>query len=372
MRRSPPSCIQNTAGSPTGTRACRRRVARPGLSGDRPSGHLDRRASRTIGSRAPSTATADPVQLLPGRAPTATPGFFLLVERGHQEEAEPPRRRPDRSLHAGLHRPLQRRTDEHVHEQRHGRHLQRQRHLLARQGFIPYFTYATSTYLELGQGSELDQAMVANGTYLQDSNLYEGGVKFRTAAGIFASAAIFQQKRTAVNKESGAIDYFRTKGLEVEARAAVHRKVSFTGAYTWQKPEQLNVPFLLGIPPTLLGLAPEDGTAAASSAWPASSTSRRRCACLASPPTSAASSAPTRSAATPASRSGTTMVVGGECRIRQRRPAARLHGLARVRLRSAGELGHQPGGQQPVQRGVLTSRSSSSGTSSSSRANCAR
>ena len=127
---------------------------------------------------------------------------------------------------------------------------------------FPYFTYATSTYLELGQGSELDQAMVGNGTYLQDSNLYEGGVKFTGLAGkLFASAAMFQQKRTSVNKDSGNIDYFRTKGLELEARAAVHPKVSFTGAFTWQKPEQLNIPFLLGIPPSLLGLAPETGYA---------------------------------------------------------------------------------------------------------------
>ena len=130
----------------------------------------------------------------------------------------------------------------------------------AGRGVHTYFTYATSTYLELGQGSELDQAMVANGTYLQDSNLYEGGVKFTGPEGrVYASASLFQQKRTAVNKESGSIDYFRTRGLEVEARAAVHRTVSFTGAYTWQRPEQLNIPFLLGIPPTAVGVTPENG-----------------------------------------------------------------------------------------------------------------
>jgi iron complex outermembrane receptor protein len=132
----------------------------------------------------------------------------------------------------------------------------------AGKGFHPYFTWATSTYLELGQGSELDQSMVAAGTYLQDSNLYEGGVKYSGVQGrAFASASLFRQKRTAVNKESGDIDYFRTTGLEVEARAAISRKVSFTAAYTWQKPEQLNVPFLLGIPPSLLGLSPQDGYA---------------------------------------------------------------------------------------------------------------
>jgi iron complex outermembrane receptor protein len=42
--------------------------------------------------------------------------------------------------------------------------------------------------------------------------------------------------------------------VEGEVRAAVTRNFSVTGAYTWQKPEQLNIPFLLGIPPQLLGL----------------------------------------------------------------------------------------------------------------------
>lgn len=123
----------------------------------------------------------------------------------------------------------------------------------------PYVTYATSTYLELGQGSELDQAMVANGTFLQDSNLYEGGVKFRGLDDhVFVTAAMFRQQRTAANKETGGIDYFRNTGLEVEARAALHPRLSVTGAYTWQKPEQLNIPFLLAIPPSLLGFKPED------------------------------------------------------------------------------------------------------------------
>lgn len=126
----------------------------------------------------------------------------------------------------------------------------------------PYFTYATSTYLELGQGSELDQAMVANGTFLQDSHLYEGGVKFRGLEHkVLVTAAMFRQQRTAANKETGGIDYFRNTGLEVEARAALHPRLSVTSAYTWQKPEQLNVPFLLAIPPSLLGFQPVDAYA---------------------------------------------------------------------------------------------------------------
>ena len=40
-------------------------------------------------------------------------------------------------------------------------------------------------------------------------------------------------------------------------RAFVARRLSITGTLTWQNPQQLNIPFLLGIPPTLLGLTPQ-------------------------------------------------------------------------------------------------------------------
>ena len=40
-------------------------------------------------------------------------------------------------------------------------------------------------------------------------------------------------------------------------RAFLLKRLSLTGTITWQDPTQLNVPFLLGIPPSLLGLTPE-------------------------------------------------------------------------------------------------------------------
>jgi len=124
---------------------------------------------------------------------------------------------------------------------------------------VPYFTYATSNYLDLGQGGELDYTQVRNHTYVQPSNLYEGGVKANALDNkIYASLSIFRQKRSAFNAQSQSIDYYRTKGVEFELRAAVNKHLSITGAFTWQKPEQLNIPFLLGIPPALLGLTPQE------------------------------------------------------------------------------------------------------------------
>jgi iron complex outermembrane receptor protein len=123
---------------------------------------------------------------------------------------------------------------------------------------IPYFTYATSRYLDLGQGGELDYSQIQNRTWVQPSNMYEGGLKTSAFENkLFASVGIYKQKHNSFNPQSGTIDYFRTKGVEAELRAAISRKISVTGAYTWQKPEQLNIPFLLGIPPSVLGLTPQ-------------------------------------------------------------------------------------------------------------------
>jgi len=124
--------------------------------------------------------------------------------------------------------------------------------------FQPYFTVATSRFLDLGQGNEIDVNQVADGTFIQTSKLYEAGVKTSALPGrIYASLAFFQQRRNSFNNLSRQEDYFRTKGVEMEVRAFFKRRYTITSAMTWQNPEQLNAPFLLGIPPALLGLKPE-------------------------------------------------------------------------------------------------------------------
>jgi iron complex outermembrane receptor protein len=123
---------------------------------------------------------------------------------------------------------------------------------------IPYFTYSTSRFLDLGQGGELDYTELQSHTWIQPSNLYEEGIKTSAFDNkLYASFGFFRQKHSSYNSLSGMIDYFRTKGAEAELRAAISRKVSVTGAFTWQDPQQLNIPFLLGIPPSVLGLTPQ-------------------------------------------------------------------------------------------------------------------
>lgn len=123
---------------------------------------------------------------------------------------------------------------------------------------IPYFTYATSSYLSVGQGGEVDYSTIPSKTFIQGSHLYETGVKAAMGSKALASIALFKQKRSAFNTLSGAVDYYQTKGVEFEVRAAPTRQISFTGAYTFQQPQQLNIPFELGIPGTYLGLTPQE------------------------------------------------------------------------------------------------------------------
>jgi iron complex outermembrane receptor protein len=122
----------------------------------------------------------------------------------------------------------------------------------------PYFTAATSRFLDLGQGNELDYAQVQNGTFLATSQLYETGVKTSGLSNkVFASLSWFHQKRAAFNNQTREDDYYQTRGVEFEGRAFLLKRLSLTGTFTWQNPLQLNVPFLLGIPPYLLGLTPQ-------------------------------------------------------------------------------------------------------------------
>jgi iron complex outermembrane receptor protein len=122
----------------------------------------------------------------------------------------------------------------------------------------PYVTAASSRFLDLGQGNELEVGEIQGRAYIQPSTLYEAGVKtVALPERIFSSFAFFRQKRSQFNNLSLAEDYFQTKGVEGEVRAFLARRLSITGTVTWQDPTQLNVPFLLGIPPSLLNLKPE-------------------------------------------------------------------------------------------------------------------
>lgn len=124
-------------------------------------------------------------------------------------------------------------------------------------GVTPYVTYSESSYLELGQGGMIDRLNLDGGTWIQDSELKEVGVKGSLLnARLVASLAYYEQEKTAFNSQAGTFDYYQSEGTELELRYAPTKTLSFTGAATWQKTELLNPPFLLGVPPSYLGLDP--------------------------------------------------------------------------------------------------------------------
>ncbi|MDP3072206.1 MAG: hypothetical protein Q8N18_18080 [Opitutaceae bacterium] len=126
-------------------------------------------------------------------------------------------------------------------------------------GLSPYFTYATSRYVELGQGGMIDRLNLGGDTWLQDSKITEAGLKGTLLrAKLFTSIAYYQQEKTAFNPTAGSFDKYKSKGLEVEARFAPTRSLSFTGAATWQRTDLQNPPFFLGVPPGALGLNPAE------------------------------------------------------------------------------------------------------------------
>jgi iron complex outermembrane recepter protein len=124
-------------------------------------------------------------------------------------------------------------------------------------GVTPYVTYATSRYLELGQGGMIDRLNLEGGTWLQDSKLSEGGFKATLLKGkLYTTLAYYKQEKTAFNPQAGTFDRYKSKGVEFEARFAPSKSLSFTGSATWQRTDLLNSPFFLGVTPSYLGLDP--------------------------------------------------------------------------------------------------------------------
>ncbi len=127
----------------------------------------------------------------------------------------------------------------------------------AANGLTPYLTYAESTYVELGQGGMIDRLNLAGGTWLQESKITEAGIKGTLLdKRLYTTLAWYEQQKTAFNTLSGAFDRYKSKGVEVEARYAPTKTLSFTAAGTWQKTTLINSPFFLGVTPSFLGLNP--------------------------------------------------------------------------------------------------------------------
>src|SRR5690606_9569813 len=82
-------------------------------------------------------------------------------------------------------------------------------------GIAPYVTYAKSRYLELGQGGMIQRENVANGTWLQDSEITEAGVKaVLLGTKLYTTLAYYEQDKTAFDAIGGLFNVYESKGVE--------------------------------------------------------------------------------------------------------------------------------------------------------------
>lgn len=100
---------------------------------------------------------------------------------------------------------------------------------------MPYATYARSSALELTQAGGVPPGLVSSGAWLSESELVEGGVKFRLAGDVLTGGlAAYRQDRTQLtfnNTVQGTVG----EGVELELRYLASERLSFTFAGNIQK-----------------------------------------------------------------------------------------------------------------------------------------
>ena len=102
-------------------------------------------------------------------------------------------------------------------------------------GLMPYYTYAETAALEIGQAGDLAPALLANGQWISDSLLKEGGVKFEFLDGsLLGSVAGYEQSRTRLTQTNSVVAT-TARGVEFEARWLATDHLSFTVAANTQK-----------------------------------------------------------------------------------------------------------------------------------------
>lgn len=106
-------------------------------------------------------------------------------------------------------------------------------------GLMPYITYAESSALEMSQAGDIAPSLVANGSWLSDSDLAEAGVKFQLLQGtLVGSVAGYRQNRTQLTSgPSPTVQGTRSKGVELEVRYLASEHLSFTFAGDLQHTE---------------------------------------------------------------------------------------------------------------------------------------
>jgi iron complex outermembrane receptor protein len=97
-------------------------------------------------------------------------------------------------------------------------------------GLMPYISYAKASALEMSQAGDIVPSLVADGSWLSNSDLAEAGVKFQLLDGaLVGSLAAYRQNRTQLTATTPpTVQGTRAKGVELEVRWLASERLSFT------------------------------------------------------------------------------------------------------------------------------------------------
>ncbi|MFZ0266109.1 TonB-dependent siderophore receptor [Caulobacter sp.] len=96
-------------------------------------------------------------------------------------------------------------------------------------GLMPYISYAKASALEVSQAGDVAPSLVADGSWLSDSDLAEAGVKFQLLRGtLVGSLAGYRQNRTQLSGLTPVVQGTRARGVELEVRWLASEHLSFT------------------------------------------------------------------------------------------------------------------------------------------------
>ncbi len=105
-------------------------------------------------------------------------------------------------------------------------------------GLMPYVTYAMNSALVYGQSGDLPTNLLANGGWLQNSDLAEAGIKFQLLKGtLVGSLDIYRQTRPELEGTVATVVDTVGKGAELEIRYLATKNLSFTFAGNLQHTE---------------------------------------------------------------------------------------------------------------------------------------
>ncbi|MBI1262575.1 MAG: TonB-dependent receptor plug domain-containing protein [Rhizobiales bacterium] len=108
--------------------------------------------------------------------------------------------------------------------------------LLTPWGIRPYYTYAETSAVEVGQAGEVSPSLVSSDNWISDGSLNEAGIKFELLKGtLTGSLSAYEQARTRLDPVTNSISATLGRGIELEMRYLATDNLSFTFAGNSQR-----------------------------------------------------------------------------------------------------------------------------------------